>query len=258
MNATVSTDFLLRVAQATPEQQAVMERVLAGAVVSGDGREAQDSAMLAEIEALRQELAATRRELEEAKRSATLAASRAAQVKFAFRDLGDHFEIIFEGRPRFTLPKNLGGTYLDYLLHHPNKPEHALKLEMRARAEKETARAEDTAQAVRSARAKQKVQEELRGLARDLLEAEEAGNGAAVERLKQEILAVKAADKTQMDITADSGERARNNVRKAITAVIRHLYRGNKHQKAFAAHLAQFVSLGYEVSYNQPGGDLWE
>ncbi len=48
MSATVSTDFLLRVAQATPEQQAAIERVLAG----GRGVDAVDpvAAALARIE----------------------------------------------------------------------------------------------------------------------------------------------------------------------------------------------------------------
>ena len=35
MSATVSTDFLLRVAQATPEQQAAIERILVGEARSG-------------------------------------------------------------------------------------------------------------------------------------------------------------------------------------------------------------------------------
>jgi hypothetical protein len=89
-----------------------------------------------------------------------------------------------------------------------------------------------------------------------LEKAEEDCNPDVVERLQGEISALEAATKKKAGIAGNAGERARNNVRKAIGAVINRLKTGNQHQKAFAAHLGNFVSLGYEVSYLQPGG-MW-
>jgi hypothetical protein len=175
---------------------------------------------------------------------------------FRFRDLGSHYEITYEGH-RFTIQNTLGAKYLDYLLHHPNAPVRALELEMQVCSGKQAVRGEESIAEAQDAKARRDTQRELEELRRDLQEAEENDNHDGVERLKVEIRALQAASKNQAGIAGDAGERARDNVRKAIGAVINRQRKGNKHQKAFATHLSQFVSLGYEVSYNQPGG-TWE
>lgn len=181
-----------------------------------------------------------------------------ANGKFSFRDAGGHYEVVFEGRPRFTVPNTLGTKYVDHLMHNPNQAVHVLELERTIRADKESARAPGSKQTPQDGQAKREVQRELLALEQELQEAEEADNPDAVKRLKAEIRTVQAADKNQAGITADAGERARNNVRKAVAAVIRKLRRGNTHQKAFAVHLHQCIKLGYEVLYNQAGGDGWD
>jgi hypothetical protein len=181
-----------------------------------------------------------------------------ANGKFSFREAGDHYEVVFEGRPRFTVPNTLGSKYVDYLLHNPNQPVRVLELEALIRADKKDVRAAGSTQSHQDGQTKKEVQRELLELQKELQEAEEADNPGAVGRIQQEIRALKSADKAQAGITADAGERARNNVRKAVGAVIRRLRRGNAHQKAFAAHLGQHLKLGYEVIYSRDGGDEWE
>jgi hypothetical protein len=56
---------------------------------------------------------------------------------------------------------------------------------------------------------------------------------------------------------AHTGERARNNVRKAIGAVLRGLHRGDAAQKVPAFHLGRFVDTGYACMDHQPPGTEW-
>jgi len=56
---------------------------------------------------------------------------------------------------------------------------------------------------------------------------------------------------------ADTGERARDNVRKALALVLRQLREGGPEEKAFAEHLRTHLSIGQECLYSQPEGRVW-
>ena len=56
---------------------------------------------------------------------------------------------------------------------------------------------------------------------------------------------------------ADTGERARGNVHKAMKVVMRQLMKGGRQEQAFAGHLDQTLSLGYECLYSHPQGKVW-
>jgi hypothetical protein len=57
---------------------------------------------------------------------------------------------------------------------------------------------------------------------------------------------------------ADAGERARVNVRKAVAVVLAQLRKGGLAEEAFAEHLENQLSTGYECLYSQPEGRIWE
>ena len=59
------------------------------------------------------------------------------------------------------------------------------------------------------------------------------------------------------DAGADTGERARDNVRKAIAAVRAQLRRGGPEERAFEKHLRTHMSIGHECLYGQPEGRIW-
>src|SRR5215510_8898346 len=100
MSGTIKTDFLMRVVQATPEQQAVIDRFLRGESVRLGGERA----------------------------------------RFMFRKAGSHWLVVFDGRGEFHLEDTLGARYLDYLLHHPNEAIAAFDLEVAICPEKAEAR----------------------------------------------------------------------------------------------------------------------
>src|SRR5437867_727780 len=109
MKTTVSTDLLLMVAQATPEQQAAIERFL---------------------------------------RPGNLGALEVETVSapFQFRKAGSHWRVIFDGGAAFHLEDTLGARYLDHLLHHPNATISAFDLEVVIRPEKAEARSRNSIQ----------------------------------------------------------------------------------------------------------------
>jgi hypothetical protein len=57
---------------------------------------------------------------------------------------------------------------------------------------------------------------------------------------------------------ADTGKRARDNVRKAVGAVKASLGRGGREERAFAEHLRTHLSIGLECLYTQPQGRVWD
>jgi hypothetical protein len=56
---------------------------------------------------------------------------------------------------------------------------------------------------------------------------------------------------------ADTGERARDNVRKALAVVLEQLKGGGLEEEAFAEHLRTHLSIGFECLYTQPQGRIW-
>ncbi len=224
MSATVSTDFLLQVAQATPEQQAAIRRILAG-------------------EALPQP-------------PATTAGTAELPPANQFVRQGKLWKVVFNGGAPFYLPDMLGARYLDYLLRHPNEPISAFGLEVAITAEKGEARSRNTVQPESDSRAKREYQRALRRSQARREAAQAAGDREEVERLDYEIGSLRSALGEGRGAD-DTGERARNNVRHALGKLRATLRMGGREEKEFAAHLHDSLSTGYDCMYSQPEGRVW-
>jgi hypothetical protein len=57
---------------------------------------------------------------------------------------------------------------------------------------------------------------------------------------------------------ADSGERARSNVCRALNAVRAQLAKGGPDERSLAEHLRTHLDLGYECRYMQSEGRMWD
>ena len=181
----------------------------------------------------------------------------ADKPRFGFRKAGSHWDVTFDGLTTFHLPDNLGAKYIGHLLHHANEPISAFDLERVVQPDKTQARAKDSVQDHLDAEAVRQYLRQLDELRRQRSEAAEDGDLAAADRLDEDIEAIESALK-QPGQASDAGERARVNVNKAVTAVLRHLRKGAAAEQAFGRHLEQFLSLGYECSYHQPPGITWQ
>ena len=84
-------------------------------------------------------------------------------------------------------------------------------------------------------------------------DAQAAGGREEVEGLDGQIAALESALKERSG-AADTGERARDNVRKAVAVVMEQLREGGPEEKAFAEHLRNHLSIGHECLYSQPEG----
>src|SRR5206468_12198450 len=85
--------------------------------------------------------------------------------------------------------------------------------------------------------------------------AEQEGDAGESDRLDGEIEALEEAVGGNGQ-AAQTGERARGNVSKAIAALRLTLSKGEQAERDFCHHIEQFVSTGYECMYNQPG-QIW-
>jgi hypothetical protein len=178
-----------------------------------------------------------------------------AAERHLFRKAGNEWKVIFEGGRAFYLRDTLGARYLDHLLHNPNKVISAFELEAAITPEKGEARSSNSIQAESDARALREYRQELRRLQAERDKARGAGGGREVERLEGEIEAVEAA--LQASSAADTGERARINVRKAVVVVLGQLRKRGPEEQAFAEHLQRHLSTGYECLYSLPEGNIW-
>lgn len=222
MNATVPTDFLLRVLQATPEQRAAIERILDGDDVG------------------------------------TAATGGAEPVaRFIFRKSGRWWKAVFDRGTPILLEDTLGARYLDYLLHHPNEAISAYDLEILVTPEKAMIRPRDSIQATLDPEAVRACLRELTRLRGEMEVAADNGDDSERRRLQEEIQAIEAALSRQT-ATADAGGRARDNVRKAIGAVVRQLQKGGQDEPAFAVHIRDWVRTGYDLSYTPTNGITWD
>jgi hypothetical protein len=186
------------------------------------------------------------------------APSPASKPRLLFQKAGSSWSVVFNGSPAFTVPDTFGAKYLDYVLHRPGKVFDALELEMAIRPEKRESRLKNSVQTPMDRKACRTVNHELRELEDDLEHASAEDNKVAVKRLEDEIRTLKAAAGKQSGISADTGERARNNVRKAINAVVRRLRKGEKHEREFGRHIGDAVKLGYDIQYVLSPGETWE
>ena len=176
--------------------------------------------------------------------------------RYQFHRKGGLWEIVFDGGDPFFLEDTLRARYLDYLLHHPNEPISAFDLEAAVQPEKGEARCKTSVQPESDPQAIREYRLALRQLQAARDKARTAGDQEEVQRLSPEIKALQSVLKGGSE-TADTGERARDNVRKAVRAVIKQLRSGDRNQRAFAEHLASRVSTGYECLYSLPEGRIW-
>jgi len=87
-------------------------------------------------------------------------------------------------------------------------------------------------------------------------QAHELGDLSTVDRLEDEIETIEAQIRRE-GRSFDAGERARNNVRKALDTVKRKLAKGDRSQKAFSYHVKDMVRTGYKCAYTYPQGEVW-
>lgn len=238
MSTTVSTDYLVLVAQATPEQQAVIGRFLRATpeqVAAVERILYAENAQALEAEALK---------------------GAKGTPRFLFRPAGSHCDVIFDGSELFHVRNKLGAKYMDYLLHRPNGVISAFDLEVVIRPEKAGVRSRDSIQQKVGPKAVTGYLRELNRLRQEREEAQDRGEPVEVDRLDAEIGALEEA-LAGGGVTGDAGERARCNVSKAIAALRRELAGRGPAEREFCRHIEQFVSLGYECVYNQPDGRVW-
>jgi hypothetical protein len=235
MSATVSTDFLLLVAQATPEQKAAIKRFLLNAKCE-----------LRNAEPANGECGVRSGELKDKRESA----------EYVFGWTGRDWKVVFEGGSAFYLPDTLGARYLDYLLHHPNQPISAFDLEVVIKPEKAEARCRNSIQPHSDGQARREYRLALGRLQTERQEAREAGDREEVERLESEIEVLESA-LNESHGAADTGARAYDNVRQAISVVRAQLRKGGAHERAFEAHLRAHLSIGFHCLYRQPEGQVW-
>jgi hypothetical protein len=234
MDTTIPIELLLRLINATPEQRAVVVN-LRGAGVT---------------------LPATCRGAAGMDEDTALGNTRPT-ARFVFRNAGSLWDIVFDGSETFHLPPILGTKYIGHFLHHANGPVSSFDAERIIQPEKAQVRAKDSVQGLLDAEAVRQYLRQLVDLRGQRAEAAEDGDLATVDRLDEDIEAIEAALK-QPGQASDAGERARVNVNKAVSAVLRRLQRGGPTEQAFGRHLEQFLSLGYECCYHQPPGICWE
>ncbi len=175
---------------------------------------------------------------------------------YSFRKAGLFWEVVYDGGRPFYVEDTLGARYLNYLLHAANKAIPAFEMEVAITPEKGEARSRISIQPETDAKAKREYRAALRWLELDRAGAREGGDGAKVSDLDREIKKVKAALREHGGL-ADTGERARNNVRHAIDVVKAQLKKGSAVEQAFAEHLETHLSLGIECFYSQAQGRIW-
>ena len=237
MKKTFPTKLLLQLFQATPKELVAVECFLKGQPLPEPQRATQRSAP---------------------KQALVEGASHARNgctQDYAFRWTGRHWKVVWCGARPFHLRNTLGARYLDYLLHKPNEPIRAFDLEVLILPEKGEARGNNSIQPDSDSRALREYRQKLCRLQDERDEARVASRGTEVERLEGQIEALKAALKDTG--AADTGERAFDNVRKALRVVLEQLKSEGPEEQAFADHLQNHLSIGFECLYSQPQGRVW-
>jgi hypothetical protein len=168
-----------------------------------------------------------------------------------FQSAGSHWEVHFQGNGVFHIADSLGARYLDYLFHHANVAISAYDLEVAIQPERATARSRTSSQTAMDKQAARACLRELERLRMNREEASEEGDLGGVDRLDGEIAELERQLENNGQ-PGDTGERSRNNVRKAIGIVLGNLRKGAKAERDFGQHIGQFVSMGYLCIYNQP------
>jgi hypothetical protein len=175
---------------------------------------------------------------------------------YVFRKVGRHWQVVCGGGRAFRLRNTLGARYLDYLLHNPNEPMRAFDLEVEVQPEKGESRSSNSTQPESDPKAKRDYQQALVRLKAELADAQAVGDRKKVESLDSQIEPLESALKGGG--AGDTGERARDNVRKAVAVVLEQLSGGGPEEKALAEHLQKHLSIGHECLYSQPQGRVWD
>lgn len=228
MSAVIPVEQMMRYVNASAEQRAVIDRYL----MSGNA----------------QLLTPPRR----------TAQQPVEQAQYQFRPAGVVCDVVFNGSPVFHIKNTDGAKYLDHLLHRPNETIRAFDLEVAIKPYKAQVRETNTAQMTVDERTKREARAELLELETELAETEAEGKLDTVSRLESEIAQIKKLVGCDALLSGDTGERARDNVRKAVAKVVSKLRLGTKPEQAFAAHISESLSLGYDVVYLQPNGKIWK
>ena len=180
----------------------------------------------------------------------------ASDRPYVFGKAGQCWKVIFAGGPEFYILDTLGVAYIDYLLHHPNTPISAYNLETTIRPYKAMARPKDSIQDGSARRARSGYLRDLENLRADREDASESADLGRVDLLDRKIARVED-DLRRKGKLRDAGERARDNVRKAIGALRSKLAKGNQQERAFGVHIGQLLRTGYECLYSSPEGRIW-
>ena len=294
MRIALPTDLLLRLMNATAEQYAAVERILGcagdGSWKLADGEKFQDSSFKGEAAndaewrirsgesstplppaQMDQLVRRTSSGLQppspqcgegfspvEVERGAGRTGDyEESAERNVFRRAGSHWDVVFEGGETFHLEDTLGAKYLAYLLHHPGVVISAFDLEVAVNPDKACARSRNSIQEQLDSETVRCYLRELTRLRGEREDAAECGDAARADQLDADIEAVEEALQSNGRGTGDTGERARNNVRKAVGGVIHRLGRGDKAHRQFAAHLSRCVNLGFEVMYQPASGEVW-
>ena len=237
MSDTFPTKLLKQILDSTLEQQTAIERFLRGQPLP-DWQEGNPGSL-------------------DTQGLANGSSQEGAKVapSYVFRRVGKHWEVLLPGGRAFHLRNSLGARYLNYLLHEPNEPIHAFDLEVEVQPEKGEARVRDSFQPESDPQALREYRQALGRLQAERDAAREAGGGTEAERLEREMETLKSALKGAG--AADTGERAFDNVRKALRVVLEQLRSGGPQEQAFAEHLRTHLSIGFECLYTQPQGRIW-
>lgn len=180
----------------------------------------------------------------------------AERPRNVFRQIGRSWSVVFAGGPEFHIQHSLGARYLDYLLHHPGEVISAHDLEVAIQPDRKHARGPTSIQPLNDREAVKAYLAELSTLRAARETAQGEGNLAEVDRLDREIEAIELVLSGKA-CAADTGERARNNVRQAIKTVRNRLAADSKHEQDFGEHIRRFVSQGFDYSYLHPTGEVW-
>jgi hypothetical protein len=237
MRENLPAKLLLQLLEATPEEMAAIERILCGGKTEIGKAVSRNRAPGAERHTSPSPLPRAERE----------------SPRFVFRRIGKFWEVIFRGGRLFHLEDTLGTKYLDYFLHHPNDPISAFDLEVAIQPEKGVAWGKNSIQPESDAQAMREYRQELRRLQMETAQA--AGEPEEVVRQEGKMEALKSALKGAG--AADTGERAFDNLRKALRVVLEQLGSGGPEEQAFAEHLRTHLSIGFECLYTQPQGRIW-
>jgi len=245
-------ELLLKLIEATPEKIAEVEHLLMLSPHVAPNAKNGMGEIYGMFRELHREIASLRQMLTVIHSPTTPAAMGGTR---SFTRRGDFWKVIFDGH-ELHVAHSLGARYLNYLLHHPNQPISAFELETIVAPEKASARAVNSFTDATDSEALRQSLRELERLRAERDEAEQGGHYGKAAELDGDIETLEAR-LNQGPRSRDTGERARDNVRKAIGKVLCRLRRGDAAQKAFGAHVGQFVNTGYTCMYQQPPGGEW-